>query len=408
MNLPMNPFQLLIKPASGDCNLACEYCFYRDAVSLYPDGRRRMSRERAEALIREMLSYRFPETIFSWQGGEPTLMGLDFFSHVVACQMRHGRPGQVVGNALQTNGLLLDREWACFLARYRFLVGLSLDGPKEVHDCYRIGAGGAGSFERVMAASELLASEGVAFNILSVVSRAAQDRATRIYRFFRSRGFDHLHFIPCLETDPATGRIADFSATPEGLTRFFSEIFKLQRAEGHMAASERNLDAFLRLRLEGKAGICTMDGACGDYLVVEHNGDIFPCDFFVEKDWRLGNLDDGRLADFFHQPLMKRFREARGLITHECRACDLVRSCRGGCLKDRLPDRAAAAGKSHFCETIKKLYQMTEPFPEVAARGLDPARPASIPPHRTAPAGRNAPCPCGSGLKYKKCCLPKG
>ena len=404
----MNPFQLLIKPASGDCNLACEYCFYRDAASLYPDGRRRMSRERAETLIREMLSYRFPETVFVWQGGEPTLMGLDFFSHVAACQMRHGRTGQVVGNALQTNGLLLDREWARFLARYRFLVGLSLDGPQEVHDRYRRSPVGAGSFDRVMAAAELLASEGVAFNILSVVSRAGQDRAAEIYRFFRSQGFDHLHFIPCLETDPATGRIADFSATPEGLTRFFSELLELQRAEGLMAVSERNLDAFFRLRLEGKAGVCTLDGACGDYLVVEHNGDIFPCDFFVEKTWRLGNLDEGRLADFFEHPLMMRFREARGLVPGECQACDLGRSCRGGCLKDRFPHRAAATGKSRFCEAIKKLYAMTQPSLEAAVRGIDPARSAVHLTGRTAPEGRNSPCPCGSGLKYKKCCLPKG
>jgi len=404
----MKPFQLLIKPASGDCNLACEYCFYRDVASLYPDGRRRMSRERAEALIREMLCYRFPETVFSWQGGEPTLMGLDFFSHVVACQMRHGRPGQVVGNALQTNGLLLDRQWARFLARYRFLVGLSLDGPQEVQDRYRRSPGGTGSFDRVMAAAELLASEGVAFNILSVVSRAGQDRGAEIYRFFRSQGFYHLHFIPCLETDPATGRIADFSATPEGLTRFFSELFELQRAEGLMAVSERNLDAFFRLRLGGKAGLCTLDGACGDYLVVEHNGDIFPCDFFVEEAWRLGNLDEGRLADFFEHPLMKRFREARGLVPGECQACALGRSCRGGCLKDRIPHRAAAAGKSHFCEAIRKLYAMTQPSPGAAVREIDPARPAAMPPNRTALAGRNAPCPCGSGLKYKRCCLPKG
>lgn len=402
----MKPFQLLIKPASGDCNLACDYCFYRDAVSLYPDAPRRMSRERAEALIRDLMSCRFPETVFSWQGGEPTLMGLDFFSHAVACQMRHGRPGQVVGNALQTNGLLLDREWARFLARYRFLVGLSLDGPQEVHDRYRRSPGGAGSFERVMAAAELLASEGVAFNILSVVSRAAQDRGTEIYRFFRAQGFDHLHFIPCLETDPATGRIADFSATPEGLTRFFSEVFELQRALGPVA--ERNLDAFLRLHREGTAGLCTLDGACGDYLVVEHNGDIFPCDFFVGKEWRLGNMDEDRLADFFERPLMRRFREARGLIPLECRACDLGRSCRGGCLKDRLPDRAAATGRSHFCETIRNLHAMTRSFPEVTTAGIGPARAAAMPPKRNAAAGRNAPCPCGSGLKYKRCCLPKG
>lgn len=175
-----------------------------------------------------------------------------------------------------------------------------------------------------------------------------------------------------------------------------------------MTVSERNLDAFLRLRLEGKAGICTLDGACGDYLVVEHNGDIFPCDFFVEEAWRLGNLDDGRLVDFFEHPLMKRFREARGMVPSECPACALGRSCRGGCLKDRLPHRASATGKSHFCEAIRKLFAITGPSLEALVRQIDHARSVAIPPGRTAPAGRNAPCPCGSGLKYKRCCLPKG
>ena len=145
--------------------------------------------------------------------------------------------------------------------------------------------------------------------------------------------------------------IASFFDT-KGLARFFSELFKLQRAEGPTTVSERNMDALFRLRLEGKAGICTLDGACGDYLVVEHNGDIFPCDFFVEESWRLGNLDDGRLADFFEHPLMKRFREARGLAPPECLACALGRWCRGGCLKDRFPHRASATGKRHFCEAI--------------------------------------------------------
>lgn len=397
----MKPFQLLVKPAAGDCNLACEYCFYRRTTPcLYPSEKtHRMSRETMEAMVKDLLSHRFPETIFCWQGGEPTLMGLEFFQEVIAAQMRHGKGGQVVGNAFQTNGIMIDGEWADFFARYKVVVGLSLDGPRQVHDHYRKNIGGGGTFEKVMDTVELFRRYGVAFNILCVVNRMNQDKGREVYRFFRAQGFDYIQFIPCLETNPETGGIAGFSATPEGLGEFFCDVFEEYRQNGFPRISERNFDAVLNLHLTGSPGVCTFDGNCGAYLVVEYNGDVYPCDFFVEDGWKLGNICDGPLAGFFKHPLMKKFAAARHSLDPECRGCPRLSWCHGGCLKDRLPHHADAPGRTHFCGSYRKLFECTDSQMENWAASVRAERAQC----RERP-GRNDPCPCGSGRKYKKCC----
>ncbi len=404
----MKPFQLLVKPAAGDCNLACEYCFYRETTpEIYPEqSRHRMSHEVMERMVTDLLSYRFPETIFCWQGGEPTLMGLDFFEDVVATQIKHGRGGQTVGNALQTNGILINEDWAKFLARYKVVVGLSLDGPRELHDRYRINRGGEGTFERVLAAAEVMRRQGVAFNILCVVNRVNQERAREVYRFFRAHGFDYVQFIPALETDPATGAVTEFSATPEGLGRFFREAFDEYRRDGYPHVSERNFDAVMNLHLSCAPGMCTFDERCGEYLVVEHNGDVYPCDFFVREQWRLGNVMEQPLAEFFSHPLMKKFSKAKGLRSAECGECERLAWCHGGCLKDRLPHQAQGKGKTWFCQSYQELFassydeveRWVSEIRERESAGGNPVTPTNR------KVGRNEPCPCASGKKFKKCC----
>jgi uncharacterized protein len=407
----MKPFQLLVKPAAGDCNLACDYCFYRETTPhLYPaEPRHRMSVEIMDAVVKDLLSHRFPETIFCWQGGEPTLMGLDFFEAVIEAQMRHGKGGQVVGNAFQTNGILVNDDWARFFARYQVVVGLSLDGPREVHDHYRKNAGGAGTFERVMAAAETLRRHAVSFNILCVVNRMNQERGREVYRFLRAHGFDYLQFIPCLETGP-DGGIMPFSATPAGLGRFYREVFDCYRKDGFSRVSERTFDAVLSLHLTGRPNVCTLGERCGEYLVVEYNGDVYPCDFFVDREWRLGNVMDKKLADFFSHPLMKTFAARKGEVAAECRECGREPWCHGGCLKDRLPGRASGPGRTHFCESYRALFDATdrdmkqwaEEIGAQQAAGPVEASRAEAGPARA--PGRNDPCPCGSGKKFKKCC----
>ncbi|MFO8057749.1 MAG: anaerobic sulfatase maturase [bacterium] len=411
----MNPFQLLIKPAAGDCNLACEYCFYRETTPvLYPEEKRhRMSFETMDRVVSDLLSYRFPETVFCWQGGEPTLMGLDFFRETVQAQMKHGQSGQSVGNAFQTNGIIINDEWARFFADYRFVVGLSLDGPREIHDRYRNTVKGEGTFDRVMATAELFRKHGVAFNILCVVNRFNQDRAREVYRFFRMNGFDYIQFIPCLETDPDTGEVLPFSATPEGLARFFGEAFDEYRRDGFPQVSERNFDALLNIHLTGQPNMCTFGKRCGEYLVIEHNGDVYPCDFFVEDKWKLGNVYEKKLSEFFSHPLMKSFARAKSQRPAECEQCKWVEWCHGGCLKDRLPDRASGPGRTYFCPAYQALFETTyddmerwvkeyreKEAQQAAAAGAGPDSAGAAP----AKVGRNDPCPCGSGLKYKKCC----
>jgi uncharacterized protein len=402
----MEPFQVLVKPAAGDCNLGCDYCFYRRTTpELYPfEKKHRMDREVMEILVKDMLSYRFSETIFCWQGGEPTLMGLDFFEDVIETQMKHGKAGQVVGNAFQTNGILIGDAWARFLAEYKVVVGLSLDGPRSVHDNYRKSLGGAGTFERVMETAELFLRYGVAFNILCVVNGLNQDQGRTVYRFFRNQGFDYIQFIPCLETDPATGEALPFSATPDGLARFFREVFEEYERDGFPHVSERNFDALMNLHLSGKPNMCTFDGRCGGYLVVEYNGDVYPCDFFVESDWNLGNIRDKKLAEFFDHPLMKSFAKAKDDRPAECDDCRWLKWCYGGCLKDRLPDRAGGTGRTWFCEAYRELFGTSyETMEQWCGMIKDNAGEGGRAPSDKK-AGRNDPCPCGSGRKYKKCC----
>jgi uncharacterized protein len=393
------PWQALLKPAGSDCNLACAYCFYRRVgPELYPGQAHRMSPEIMRAAVGQLLALRQAETIFSWQGGEPTLMGLGFFEQVIAAQQELGRSGQVVGNALQTNGLLLDHDWGRFLARHRFVVGLSLDGPRELHDANRRDHAGQGTFDRVMAAVELLRGHNVTFNILAVVNRLTQERAPEIYRFFRAQGLGNLQFIPCLDMDPAQGRPTDYSVSPEGLARFWRDLWHTWAADGYPGLSERNLDAVLSCHLSGQPGLCTWDSSCQGYLVIEHNGDAYPCDFFVTPEWRLGNVTEKPLRQLAASPLMRAFLQGKARLAPQCQGgCDWSGWCHGGCLKDRLPHQGRQPGKSLLCPAYQELFRESfEKMEDWAGRLLRPE--ASAP-------GRNAPCPCGSGKKYKRCCL---
>jgi len=356
----MKTFQLLVKPVAADCNSRCDYCFYRRTESLYPGpAGHKMSGAALERMIREFLELRQPESVFSWQGGEPTLAGLDFFEEVARLEMAHGRPGQVVGNALQTNGLRLDRDWAEFLGRYQFLVGLSLDGPEEIHNTYRKDAAGRGNFEQVMAGAEFLRQAGVAFNILAVVSPANVDRVEEVYRFFRRNGFEYLQFVPCLEKDPEGGGLKPFSITPEGYGRFLCELWDLWIKEPSRV-SIRDFDSYLARRKKGKANLCTFQAACGGYLVVEHNGDVYPCDFYVRPEWKLGTLGERPLKEFFRLAKAREFAWGKTPKDPECTRCPWRGHCNGGCQKDRVLRDGMPGKRSLFCSAYQAFFLHAE------------------------------------------------
>jgi len=351
---------VLIKPAGPDCNMACAYCFYREKEALFGGTpARRMPEDVLEETMRQLLTQPVPGISVGWQGGEPTLMGLPFFEKAVEFQARYGR-GKSVGNGLQTNGLLLDADWAAFLRTYNFLVGLSLDGPEEVHDRYRRMAGGQPTWSRTVDAARLLLASGVAVNALTVVNDLTAGRAREIYEYHRSLGLVHMQFIPCVETDPESpSRAAPFAASGEAFGRFLCEVFDMWLADfrdGAPTTFVRFFDSVFYRYVGREPPECDLAEECGTYLVVEHNGDVFACDFFVEPGWRLGNVMEGKLVHMLNSARQREFGERKSALPDACRACEWLAACRGGCPKDRLRD-PSDRGLNHFCAGFKVFFE---------------------------------------------------
>ncbi|MEA3344686.1 MAG: anaerobic sulfatase maturase [Chloroflexota bacterium] len=364
-------FSVLVKPVSADCNLDCEYCFYHDRpTDPYRDRKRhRMSSRVLRALLRQYMPLAGANPSFGWQGGEPTLAGLDFFREVVKLEQRYGVSGQVVGNGLQTNGTFIDEEWARFLAQYNFLVGVSLDGPQELHDHYRYNAAGDGSWQRVMDGIELLRQYGVAFNILTVVSDLTAQRPAEIYSFFREQGFEFMQFIPCVERDPKSGEIAPFSVKPQQYGDFLCELFDLWWNDGEPEASLRTFENVLAAYLGQEPETCEYRERCDSYVVIEYNGDVYPCDFFVTEEWRLGNLLETPLEEIVRSPKREKFSSIKGRPYAECEDCPWDFICHHGCPRFRLgPD--GRFGQHHYlCPAFKQFFAYAdERFRELADR----------------------------------------
>ncbi|OGG01266.1 MAG: anaerobic sulfatase maturase [Candidatus Glassbacteria bacterium RIFCSPLOWO2_12_FULL_58_11] len=418
LDKPLKPFSLLIKPVGSRCNLNCDYCFYLGTdESLGGPRPAVMPVEVLERLCEDFLGYGFPTSVFTWQGGEPTLAGLDFYRKAVETQMRFGRGGQAVANALQTNALLIDHEWADFLARYRFLVGVSLDGPPELHDSHRKDRRGKPTFDRVMQGIAHLREAGVEFNILCMITSLSQSRGRGIYRFLVAGGFTHLQFIPCAEYDPATGAPSPLNVSPAGYGRFMCDIFdEWYNAGDTHRISVRTFDAIVgRLAGAPQLSLCNFGDRCDHYLVVEKDGGVYPCDFFVEKKYALGNLMQSSLAGLFQSDRERSFSRLKCSYPDLCLRCPHLDLCFGGCPKDRLSAGGGRFGKpSYLCEGLKIFFEHTRgKFQELADSVNQSAIPGAAPAKGRSAAvsgaasGRNAPCPCGSGKKYKHCCLRK-
>jgi uncharacterized protein len=401
---------VLIKPAGPDCNMACTYCFYLDKSHLFSETKvHRMSEDILEETVKQVLTQGETEVSFGWQGGEPTLMGLPFFRKAVELQQHYGR-GQSVGNGLQTNGLLIDREWAEFLGEYKFLVGLSLDGPQHIHDRYRLLRSGKGSWTQVVEKAKLLLDNGVATNALSVINDYSVDFPDEIYSFHKSLGLHYMQFIPCLEPDPHdSARTAPFSAPPDRYGDFLCRVFDLwlDDFDGTVATTSiRFFDSLFHIYVDLPAPECTLLKQCGVYVVIEHNGDVYACDFFVEPEWKLGNIQTGKLADMLNSAKQNRFGQLKAILPKECKKCPWLRTCRGGCTKDRRHNPADEQ-LNYYCRSYKKFFEHADKrFEHLAAEWKRQQMPhPSHPPQQEPPrVGRNDPCPCGSGLKYKKCC----
>ncbi len=365
----MQPFTLLIKPSGSDCNVDCKYCFYKCRAPEIGQGRQRMSEEVLEKLLEDYMGLRFSLAGFAWQGGEPTLMGLDFYKKAVELQKKYGVTGQEVGNSIQTNAILLDEKWCRFLSENKFLVGVSIDGPKEYHDYYRPDHGGSGTWERVMRAIDNCKKYNVEFNTLTLLNAKNADHPDEIFDFLIGLGVKYLQFIPCVEVDPKTGEIADFSVTPQQYGDFLCRVFDRWYEYGPLDLSIRDFDSFLSYYVQGRHTICTFDQQCSQYIVIEHTGDAYTCDFFVEPKWYLGNIFETPIEKLAASKMKRTFARAKRNLSNKCLVCRHLAVCRGGCMKDRAPfDKDSFGKESYFCEAYKQFLDHAAPrFMQLAA-----------------------------------------
>ncbi|MCC7234487.1 MAG: anaerobic sulfatase maturase [Bryobacterales bacterium] len=347
---------LLIKPASALCNLDCTYCFYLDRkADPYKEiEHRRMPEETLRRLVDSWMYYSYPNSTFAFQGGEPTLAGLPFFEKLVEFQQRYGRGGQNVSNALQTNGVLLDDRWAEFFHEYNWLIGLSMDGPEEVHDRFRVNKGGTGSWRQVMRGLETLQRGKAEFNILCVLSQSNVEQPREIYRFFRGLGIDNIQYIPLSEFD-AEGRPLPETITPSQYGRFLVETFDLWWPE-RRTVRIRCFDNLAEGVAGMKPGACTMHKSCDSYVVVEYNGDIYPCDFFVEGGWRLGNLITDSWPEVARRAQRMEFASKKAVPHPACEQCQWRSLCHGGCPKFRVGRRGDFSDLDYFCSAYKQMF----------------------------------------------------
>jgi uncharacterized protein len=347
---------LLIKPASAVCNLDCAYCFYldREADPYKELPARRMTSDTLERLVDTFLFYSYPNSVFAFQGGEPTLAGLKFFQKLVELQKQYGRDGQNVSNSLQTNAILIDEDWCTLFREYNWLLGVSIDGPEEVHDRYRFNKSGRGTWKQVMHGIETLKKNKVEFNALCVLSQANVDKPREIYKFYRGLGIDHVQYIPLAEFD-AEGKPLPFTITPEQYGRFLCEIFDLWWPDRRKVRI-RFFDNVAEALAGQKPGNCTMHETCDSYCVVEYNGDVFPCDFFVEKDWKLGNINVDSWSEIARRQKRYNFAAKKTIPHPECQVCEYQHVCHGGCPKLRHGPNRHFEELDYFCRSYKMIY----------------------------------------------------
>jgi len=375
----------MAKPAGARCNLRCDYCFYSGKSALYPGSDFRMTDEVAERFVRQTVAAQgTPFVTLAWQGGEPTLMGLDFFRRALEIERDAVPADWQVERSIQTNGVLLDDEWAAFLAENEILVGLSIDGPRELHDAYRRDGAGHSVFDRVEAAARLLQKHGAEFNVLCSVSAANVERPLDVYRYFRDDlGAGYLQFIPIvqIETGPAEGRagaVTECSTPSLAYGEFLSAIFDEWVRNDVGDVFVQLFDAVLASYLLGESSLCTLRPTCGESVALEHNGDVYSCDHFVEPRYLLGNILDTSIGELVRGDKQRAFGLAkRDSLPGYCRECEFLFACNGECPKNRIlltPD--GEPGLNWLCEGLKHFFAHVDPHMKTMAALLQCGRSA--------------------------------
>ncbi len=386
-NLPPG-FHLLAKPTGAACNLGCRYCFFLSKENLYPGSRFRMADDVLEEYVRQYIgSQRVPEATIAWQGGEPTLMGLDFFRRSVKYAEKYRKPGMTIHYTMQTNGTLLDEEWCEFLREHGFLIGISIDGPQELHDAYRVDKRGAPSLDRAMRGLRLMQRHKVEFNILACVHAANGDYPLDVYRFFRDEvGAEFVQFIPIVERDNETGfqegnTVTDRSVGAEQYGSFLIAIFDEWVRRDVGAVFVQLFDASLAAWAGAPPSLCIFSPACGNALALEHNGDLYSCDHFVEPKHFLGSIMERPMIEMVGSEKQRQFGlDKLHALPRYCRECTVRFACHGGCPKNRFietPD--GDPGLNYLCAGYKAFFShVDEPMKMMASLLQQGRAPAEI------------------------------
>jgi len=428
-------FHLLAKPTGAVCNLDCSYCFFLSKELLYPGSRFRMAGDLLETYLRQLIEAQAgaPEVVVAWQGGEPTMMGLDFFRRSVELADSMKQPGQAISYTIQTNATLLDDDWAAFFKEHGFLVGVSIDGPRAIHDTYRVNKAGKGSFDQVMKGLAALRRHGADWNALTTVHVASQDHGREVYAFLRDEcGARFMQFIPIVERaneqtltaanagwgeqvrdrplytqqgNLVTGR----TVSPGGYGRFLIDIFEDWVRADIGEVYVQMFDVALANWYGEPPGLCVHSETCGLALALEHTGDVYSCDHYVEPAYRLGNIGQRHLLDLVASPAQERFGQAKkDTLPRYCLDCDVRFACHGGCPKDRFattPD--GEPGLHYLCPSYQAFFRHIRPamdaMCDLLRAGRAPSELASRYAADDSRRGRNDPCPCGSGRKWKRC-----
>lgn len=427
-------FHLLAKPSGSTCNIDCTYCFFLSKEALYPNETSRMSAATLEEYIRQLLeSHRVPRVTVAWQGGEPTLMKVEFFKRAVELVEMYRKPGQTVQHTFQTNGILLDDEWCAFFKEHDFLVGLSVDGPRELHDAYRVDRRKQGTFDLVMKGWQALRRHGVEFNILCTVNAANEQYGREVYRFFRDElGAKWIQFIPIVERaseetlaianqgwseQPGRKRllytqtgnlVTERSVGSEQYGRFLVDVFeewvRHDVGQVYVQLFDVTLEAFF-----GRHLLCIHAPTCGYGPALEHNGDLYSCDHFVEPKFKLGNIHDTHMLKLVASPQQRKFGDdKRDTLTAQCQRCEVRALCNGGCPKDRFAvSRDGDPGQNYLCGGLELFFKQTLPAMRTMAQLIQqrrrPAEVMTLIAAEDAKRGPYQPCPCGSGRKFRFC-----
>ena len=395
-------FNIMLKPAGSLCNLDCHYCYYLDKAEIYGGREPRMSEEMLETVIREYIAANDVEDVtFNWHGGEPLVLGLDFYRKAVELEKQYA-DGKNLHNTIQTNGTLLNAEWADFLRENDFLVGISLDGPRDIHDRYRKDKGGAPTFDRVVKGLQVLRSAGVQFNTMSTVNKASEGRGLEVYRFLKSLGSHYMQFMPVVEhikypvdtagkprkgarpfiVDPATegAQLSPWSVSSLGFGKFMCDIFDewVRSDVGQYYVGQ--FDATLANWCGVQPGTCVYARTCGGNAVIEHNGDFYPCDHFVYPKYLLGNISVQSIRSMAESPAQVRFGiDKRNTLPNKCFRCKWLFACNGECPKHRFnTTENGDTGLNALCEGYYKFYEHTAPYMEKMKELLENEQPPAL------------------------------